>query len=276
MLLQQNEMARAEALFLKITTLPNANVSVAWFYLGQIAEETKRFDEALVHYQKVNDSKNVSVANVRSAQILARQGKTVEARLLLQTIQTENEAEKISLAISEASILREAKQTKDAFHLLDNLLKKHPENPELLYESALLAEQLKQFAVTETRLRKLIVLNPEDAQAYNALGYSFVERGTHLKEAKELIEKALSISPKDAAILDSMGWALYKLGEKGDALAYLQEAYLAREDIEIALHLIEVLVSLGRKNEAIIYLNKFDIEHPNNAEIAKTRKNLFP
>ena len=93
--------------------------------------------------------------------------------------------------IAEAALLREARQTQAAFDLLDQALAGQPEQPELLYESALLAEKLGRMDLLESRLRKLIELRPESAQAYNALGYSFAERNLRLPEARELIENCL-------------------------------------------------------------------------------------
>lgn len=108
--------------------------------------------------------------------------------------------------------MREAKQPQLAFELLDQQLAKQPEQADLLYETALLAER-PALELLESRLRKLIKLHPDNAQAFNALGYSYAERNVHLPEAQTLIETALKLKPDDSFILDSMGWVLYRRGD---------------------------------------------------------------
>jgi Flp pilus assembly protein TadD len=112
------------------------------------------------------------------------------------------------------------------------------------------AEKLSKLDVQETQLKKLIQLKPDYAHAYNALGYSLADRNERLTEARDLIEKALKIAPDDAAIIDSMGWVMYRLGDLPRAVELLKRAYEARPDAEIAAHLGEVLWQMNRKAEA--------------------------
>ena len=270
--LQQNDLVVAETQFNRLLTLDIPDKSIAYYYLAQIAEEKGKLDEALGLYAKVESGEQMVQARMRSAQILAGQGKLDEARKLLSEASTGSEEQSIQFAIAEAALLRKAKQPQAAFDLLDARLETQPDNAELLYETALLAERLDQLEIMERRLRRLIELQPGYAQAYNALGYSFAERGIRLPEARELIDKALTLLPNDTFILDSLGWVLYRQGDLSGALATLERAYGMRDDPEIGAHLGEVLWALGRKDDAQKLLRAAQKKHPDNEPLADAVK----
>ena len=270
--LQQNDLVVAETQFNRLLALDSPDKSIAYYYLAQIAEEKGKLDEALGLYAKVESGEQMVQARMRSAQILAGQGKLDEARKLLSEASTGSEEQSIQFAIAEAALLRKAKQPQAAFDLLDARLEQQPDNAELLYETALLAERLDQLEIMERRLRRLIELQPGYAQAYNALGYSFAERGIRLPEARELIDKALTLLPNDTFILDSLGWVLYRQGDLSGALATLERAYGMRDDPEIGAHLGEVLWALGRKDDAQKLLRAAQKKHPDNEPLADAVK----
>ena len=270
--LQQNDLAVAETQFNHLLTLDIPDKSIAYYYLAQIAEEKGKLDEALGLYAKVGSGDQMVQARLRSAQILAGQGKLDEARKLLSEASTGSEEQSIQFAIAEAALLRKAKQPQAAFDLLDARLETQPDNAELLYETALLAERLDQLEIMERRLRRLIELQPEHGQAYNALGYSFADRGIRLPEARELIDKALALMPNDTFILDSLGWVQYRQGDLAGALATLERAYGMRDDPEIGAHLGEVLWAIGRKDDAQKLLRAAQKKHPDNEPLADAVK----
>jgi tetratricopeptide (TPR) repeat protein len=173
-----------------------------------------------------------------------------EARRHLQAAAREAPAERARYAIIESQLLRDADRNQDAFDVLDEALRAEPENLELLYDSALVAERIGRLEVMEGRLRKLIALKPDHAHAYNALGYSLADRKLRLDEAEALVRKGLALTPDDPFILDSLGWVLYRRGNLDGALEQLQKAFGLRADPEIAAHLGEVLWMLGRRDEA--------------------------
>ena len=119
-------------------------------------------------------------------------------------------------------------------------------------------------------------MRPDNPHAYNALGFSYADRNERLPEARQLIEKALSMAPDDAAILDSMGWVLFRLGDLPEALSYLERSYGKREDPEIAAHLGEVLWTLGRQDDARRLLQDARKKFPSNAVLSETIKRLDP
>ena len=191
-------------------------------------------------------------------------------------IRDRGNADRIQLLLAESQLLRDGGRTQEAYELLAGGLATQPEQSELLYESALLAEKLGRHEAMEASLRKLIRLKPEHAHAYNALGYSFAERNQRLEEAEQLVLKALQLSPDDPFIIDSMGWVLYRKGDNQGALAHLQRAFSIRPDPEIAAHLGEVLWALGRRDEAKRIWQEAAKAHPGNEVLAEVIKRFAP
>jgi len=243
-------------------------------YLGQVAEERKDLAQALRWYGEVGAGEHYLQAQIRYAQVLARQGKLGEARAHLQRAAAADSQQRVQLTLAEAQLLREADRPKEAFDLVGRALDRLPNNPELLYDYAMLAEKIERVDILEASLRKLIEIRPEHAHAYNALGYSLAERNQRLPEARELIEKALRLSPDDSFIIDSMGWVLYRMGDLKDALGYLRRAFAGRPDPEIAAHLGEVLWALGQRDEALRVWDGASRENPDNQTLANTIKRL--
>ncbi|MBC7490616.1 MAG: tetratricopeptide repeat protein, partial [Glaciimonas sp.] len=186
----------------------------------------------------------------RRAQLIAKRGDVDGARQVLTQIETNGEAEEVQVTQVDAQFLRETNRTIEAQRVLETALKRYPKNPDLLYDYAMVAEKLNNIIIMETSLRKLITLAPNSQQAYNALGYSLADRNIRLPEALSLITKALSLAPQDPFIMDSMGWVQFRLGNLVDAEAHLRAAYTALPDVEIGVHLGEVLWVKGQKEEA--------------------------
>ena len=274
--LQLNDLGVAEREFKRLLELGFGDSNMARLYLGQIAEEGKRPGEALQWYGMVTPGEQYLMAHVRAAALLAKQGRLDEGRKSLQSAVAANPGERVAFLIAEAQLLNDAGRTGEAFELLDGNLAAQPEQPDLLYESALLAEKLGYFDVLERNLRKLIAIKPDHAHAYNALGYSLAERNLRLDEAQQLTDKALVLSPDDAFIIDSKGWLLYRRGDISGAFDVLQKAYSLRPDPEIAAHLGEVLWMLGRRDEAEKTWSEAIRANPGNGALAATIKKFKP
>jgi Flp pilus assembly protein TadD len=164
----------------------------------------------------------------------------------------------------------------EAYAVLTNGLIAHPDQPDLLYEIAMLAEKAGKPDDVEPYLRRLIALRPDYAQAYNALGYTFAERNIRLNEARQLIDKALQLAPDDPYILDSKGWVLFRYGDFAAALDILKKAFSLRADPEIAAHLGEVLWNLDRKDEARQIWDDAIKANPNNEALLGTKRKFLP
>jgi tetratricopeptide (TPR) repeat protein len=273
--LQVNDAAEAEQQLKRFVDVGRGDLNPARFYLGQIADQAGRAEEALRWYDQVAAGEHAVSAKVRAAQILLRQNKLDEARERLATARA-NAPGEIRLLVAEAQLLRDAGRHAEAFAFLAQALEVQPDQPDILYETALAAEKLGHVEVLERHLRRLIVLKPDSAQAYNALGYSFADRNMRLEEAAQLIDKALSLAPDDPFILDSKGWLLFRQGKSVAALETLQKAYAQKADAEIAAHIGEVLWALGRPNEAMSVWREASKAHPTNEALAGTIKRFVP
>lgn len=246
--------------------------STLQYYLGQVAEERKAFDLAVVRYRAIQAGEYLVPARTRVAMMLARQGKQAEARAELKSVKPANDVQRIQLVQVEADLLREFRDHAAVFALLDAAVKTSPDNIDLLYDRAMAAEKVDKLDVLEADLRKVIKLKPDYAHAYNALGYTLAEKTNRLNEAAELLEKALSLSPEDAFVLDSMGWLHYRKGNLDKAKDFLERAWRIRQDPEIAAHLGEVLWVKGNRDEASRLWNAALQSHPKNEALLEILK----
>ena len=273
--LQVNDSTEAEQQLKRYVEIGRGDVNPARFYLGQIAEQAKRPDEAIGWYDQVAAGEHATQARVRAAQVLLRQNKLDEARARLAAARGPSPDDS-RLVVAEAQLLRDVGRHADAYAFLTKILEARPDDPDVLYETALAAEKLGYLDVMERHLQRLIALKPESPQGYNALGYSFADRNMRLDEAAQLIDRAVTLAPDDAAILDSKGWVLFRQGQLPAALEYLRRAFAKVPDGEIAAHLGEVLWASGRRDEALAVWREAAKAHPTNEVLTATIKRFVP
>ncbi|HUW51236.1 MAG TPA: tetratricopeptide repeat protein [Sulfuricella sp.] len=245
-------------------------------YLGQLFNERGRYEEAAGWYASVGQGEQYVLAQIRYAAMLAKQGKLAEARRHLEQLAVQSNQQRVQVIVAEAQLLRDAKAYGEAFELLGKALEKLPNHPDLLYDHAMAAERVGKFDVLEQDLRKLIQIKPDDAHAYNALGYTLADRSERLDEALQLIEKGLSLAPDDLFILDSMGWVQYRMGQLEKAEDYLRRAYAGQHDAEIAAHLGEVLWVRGKHEEAEKIWRAALKENPGHEALMNVIKKFVP
>jgi tetratricopeptide (TPR) repeat protein len=222
----------------------------AWLMLAQAAEQRNDFPAAEQWLSKIDNPQRALDVQSRRASLLARQGKVAQARELIRAVPERAPEDARAKLLAEAQVLREAKQWNEAYAVLAKASQRSPDDADLLYEQAMMAEKLDKLDDMEKLLRRVIELKPDHQHAYNALGYSFAERNIRLDEAKTLIERALALAPNEPFITDSLGWVEYRLGHNERALELLRQAYAARPDTEIGAHLGELLWVTGQREEA--------------------------
>ena len=255
----------------------------AWLLLGSLQYEQgldKQADASLQTYiglasktPSENTQRGIVQAQSRRASILAKQGKLKEARLLISQLPAKSEEDIRNRLMAELQLLREYRQWQAAFDLLSQYA---GDDLDLLYEQAMMAEKLNRVEEMEKLLRTVINKDPSHFNAYNALGFSLADRNIRLKEAKELIVKALTLSPGDPFITDSLGWVEFRLGNSILALELLEKAFKDRADAEIAAHLGEVLWHLKRENDAMaVWRQGLDIA-PTNETLQQTLQRFKP
>ncbi len=270
-----NDFERAEKYFKQALELGFEDTNTAHFNLGRIYEISQRDTAAMDSYRRVTGGDRYIPAQVRYTFLLAKQDGVASARQHLHTVRASDEKQKMQLILSEAQLLRENGAYRDAYDLLNVHLKKNPDQVELLYDRALVADKIGKVDVLERDLRRLIQLKPDNAHAYNALGYSLAERGQRLPEALALIQKAIELSPDDPYIMDSLGWVYYRMGNLKKGLSYLNLAFAARPDPEIAAHFGELLWMNGAKEDAEKIWRSALEEHPQNEVLLDTIKRFI-
>ncbi|MDR2032703.1 MAG: tetratricopeptide repeat protein [Azoarcus sp.] len=273
--IELGDPATAEPLFTKVIEAGHPQADMIRIQLGNIADERGAHAAARKWYDAVGPGSHAAEARIRSARSLAKEGRLGQARRLLAEAADPDPDVRRRFRLAEAQLLADAGRAREAYNLVDRILREQPDDSDLLYESAMFADRAGLYEVLEGRLRKLIALHPDHAHAYNALGYSLADRGIRLEEAERLIARALELAPRNAFILDSMGWVLFKRGDLANALKQLEEAYALRTDPEIAAHLGEVLWRLDRNDDARRILDEALAAYPDSALLQQTARRLY-
>ncbi len=272
--IQMKDWAKAEKLFLELDRLEYGEDGVVESYLAQIAEETGRFELALERFRAVPEGERGWIARLRSAAMLGKLGRVDEARRYLADLPAVTEEQRVQVQQADAQVLRDAGNNATAYAVLANALVQFPDNPDLLYDTAMVAEKLDKLDVVEARLTRLIALKPSNAHALNALGYTLVDRTARTAEGLALVERALALAPDDPFILDSVGWAHFRMGQLDEAEKYLRRAMEQRPDPEIAAHLGEVLWAKGERARAQDVWQTQLQSAPDNAVLLETVRRL--
>lgn len=228
----------------------DSNVDAAHLNLGRIREERHDPAGALREYALVGPGPDYLPAQLRQADILIANGRGTEASRLLAEAREAQPDYAIQLFLIESESYSNNNKDAQASQVLQQAIQRYPDDLNLLYTRAMLAEKRDDMVQLEKDLRAIIAREPENAMALNALGYTLADRTTRYQEALELIDRARVAEPDNAAIVDSYGWVLYRLGRKEEALVQLRRAWTLAKDPEIAAHVGEVLWVLGRKDEA--------------------------
>lgn len=281
--LQENRLPAAETSLQRFMDLvaaaPDAEVrqkglTQAYLLHAQIAEKKQDFTAAEAWLAKIDNAEELFSAQTRRASLLARQGKVDEARALLRALPGTTPDDRRTKLLAEVQLLRDLRLYQDAYAVQGELVALAPEDMELVYDQAMLAEKAGEPDTMERLLREVIAKKPEHYHAYNALGYSLADRGVRLPEAKQLILKALEFAPNDPFIGDSLGWVEFRMGNVAEARRLLESAYTSRADVEIAAHLGEVLWTLGDREAAVRIWKEGQRASPDNDTLRETLKRL--
>ena len=248
----------------------DSHVDSAHLNLGRIAEERNDPEGALIEYALVGPGNEYLPAQLRQADILVSHGRGAEASKKLAAARGEQPDYAIQLYLIEAETLAANNQTERAWSTLQQALKQYPDDMNLLYSRAMLAEKRNDLEQMERDLRAIIKREPDNAMALNALGYTLSDRTTRYAEAKTLIQQAYDLSPDDPAVLDSLGWVNFRLGNLDEAERLLRQALERFPDQEVAAHLGEVLWANGKQREAKKIWGTFLKENPDSPILRKT------
>jgi tetratricopeptide (TPR) repeat protein len=246
---QDGRLDEASARFAELVTTGKF-LDDAIFYLGMIAERHQDLERALRLYAEVQTGENAVPALLRAAAILKAHGAAPAADELLDHLVAETPQRAPEILAARARIDAEAGDLPKAIAVLTQAEAEYPDSVELRYAKASLSEEHGQVAAALRELKTVAALRPTDPAALNAYGYTLADNRRQLPVARRLIERAHAAAPKNASILDSLGWVLFRQGHSEEALPYLNAAYADDHDGDVAAHLGEVLWQLGRRSDA--------------------------
>jgi tetratricopeptide (TPR) repeat protein len=248
----------------------------ALFYLGRIADIRDETERAIRFYSEVRRGSNAMLAQQRAAALLAHEQDDLKGALeLLDGFAEDSPSNAVEVIRAKAQLLVSVEEYEQALGFYDKSVAQRPDDEravlgraELLLRMDRLDEALEAYAAAARRW-------PKSATSLNAYGYTLADRTDRYREAEKLIRKALRYEPDNAAIIDSMGWVLFKLGRYEEALVELERAYALMRDHEVAAHIVETLFMMGRKDEALERLVDAETEAPDSELLAGVRARLF-
>jgi len=246
----------------------------AYLSLAQIAEKRKDFAGAEAWINKIENSGEMMQAQTRRASILASRGQLDEGRQLIRSLPQRNPGDARLKVLAEIGLLRDLKQYQLAYDLLAQTVAASPQDTDLMYDQAMMAEKLGQLPEMERLLRRVMAIKPDAYNAYNALGYSLADRNVRLPEAKVLIQKALDFVPNDPYIRDSLAWVEFRMGNNAEAVKIFADAFKTKPDAEIAAHYGEVLWIMGQRDKALGIWREGQLLNPENETLVETLKRL--
>ena len=245
-----------------------------FIYLAKIYYEKNKFQDAIVYLNKIKSGTFFLESKLLAAQFISEKESIDNAINSLNGYQNLSEVERLKILRFKTSLLYNNGNETESLDLMKKEEEKFKNSPQFKFDYAMLSEKLGNSILSEQLLKEAIKLKPDFALAYNALGYSYADRGIKLDEAKKNIEIALSMQPRNHYILDSMGWVYFRLGDLNLALQFIRKAFALQEDPEIAAHLGEILWKQGMIEEAKKILSNSLKKYPNNTVIFETQNRL--
>ncbi len=247
-------------------------VSIANYYLARIAQNKGDEKQAIAYYLRVQVEHDqagdyVFDAQLRIGVLLSMLGKPDEGLIKLEAL-AEAYSDwplRVRAYLAQGEVLRKLQRYDEGVEMYSRALQQNPEDTSLLYARGLMAEKINRLDISEADLLKVIAIEPDNADALNALGYTLADRTTRYDEALVYIKKAAELKPDDPAVLDSLGWVNYRLGRIDEALKWMSKAFEKLKDAEIAAHYGEVLWFSNQKEKARGVWHKakeIDAEHP--------------
>jgi tetratricopeptide (TPR) repeat protein len=246
---KSRDYSAASQYFLRLYEL-NEEPSLAAYYLGAVAEEGDKFDEAIDWYRRVRGGPQLERAQERIAAVMMRRGDLQLAREHLEGVRSALPHLAARFYRLEAEMLHADQRSDSAMKVFAKGIEAFPEDPDLRYSRSLLLVELGAYGLAEKDLLVALQTSPDDSKLLNALGYTLADKTQRYDEAYAYIAKALDIEPESPSIMDSMGWVLYRQGKINEAVEFLRKAYLQMREPEIAAHLGEVLWAQGERLDA--------------------------
>lgn len=273
--MQMKSYSSAEKYLKKIIVL-GKHEQEAWFYLGRLEEKRKHYKKAQEWYARVDTADLYIDAQMGAARVQGKSGQLEDAKNRYAVLRESYPEHATTIWLSESEMLREINEDQSAYELLNAAVALHPDDIDLRYSRALAAERVDRIDILESDLKLVLKKDPQHAHALNALGYTLADRTTRYDEALGYILQAFKLKPNDPAIIDSMGWIQYRLGNLGKAVEYLMQANEILRDGEVAAHLGEVLWMRGDREAASALWKDALREYPDSKILIKAIDRFNP
>ncbi len=249
----------------------------ALYYLARIADVREEHERAARLYSQVKSGPNVVISQRRASALIAYELDDPQKALQqLEEFGNSSPSHGIDMVFARAQLLASLERYDEALELYDKYVSYRPDDESALLSRAELLLRMDRLDDAIAQYRAAVKRWPDSAMSLNALGYTLADRTDDYKEAEKLIRKALEYDPESPAIIDSLGWVLYKQGDYEAALGELQRAYEKLDDHEVAAHIVEVLVALERRDEALVVLEDAESRHQESELLDDVRNRLFP
>jgi tetratricopeptide (TPR) repeat protein len=249
----------------------------ALYYLARIADVREEHERAARLYSQVKSGPNVVISQRRASALIAYEMDDPQKALQqLEEFGNSSPGFGVDMVFARAQLLASLERYDEAVELYDKYVSYRPDDESALLGRAELLLRMDRLDDAIAQYRAAVKRWPDSAMSLNALGYTLADRTDDYKEAEKLIRKALEYDPESPAIIDSLGWVLYKQGDYEAALAELQRAYEKLDDHEVAAHIVEVLVALDRNDEALVVLEDAESRHQDSELLEDVRDRLFP
>jgi tetratricopeptide (TPR) repeat protein len=272
---RQNNLDAASEDFLDLLAMGQHEMD-ARYYLARIADFRGETDAAISHYSKVVEGTHVIAAQRRAAALIAYQREAPDTAIeRLDKFAKERPAYAIDIVQAKAQLLASLDRYEESLTFYDRLVEYRPDDEGISLGRAELLLRMDRIDESVAQYRKAIKRWPDSALSLNALGYTLADHTTEYREAEKLIRKALKYDPESPAIIDSLGWVLHKQGQHEAALVELKKAYAKLDDPEVASHIVEVLASLDRSDEALEMLVAAEEKAPSSPQLKDVRERLF-
>ena len=272
--LELNDNILAEKFFNQALERGYSDKDKIQIYLAKIYLDRKEPDQAITFLDKISSGQLFVEAKILTAEIIAEQSSVDDGIASLLKYKNLSPNDKLQFLKAKTSLLYNNNRQQDAFDLMKGEDSNFDNSAEFKFDYAMLAEKMGNLLLMEQLLKEAIKIKPDYAYAYNALGYSYADRNIKLVDAKKYIEIALSISPNNHYIMDSMGWLHFRMGNIEIALQFIEKAYKIQKDPEIAAHLGEILWKMGKLKQAEIVWEESIKTYPSNTVLLETFERL--
>ncbi|WLD57125.1 tetratricopeptide repeat protein [Salinispirillum sp. LH 10-3-1] len=242
--------------------------SIGYYYLGRLSEDDAEYNTAFEYYLQVGDPDWAPSAIQRQLRLIAADLiPSVDVQDLFEQHRMHFANIQHQIAELHGRFWYDVGQYERAYDAYTQGLNEQPTDITLLYLRALSAEPIDRLDSLETDLRKILELDPDNAAALNALGYTLADRTDRLEEARPLIERAYELNPNSAAIVDSLGWLYFREGNYSRAATVLRQALDMQgwdaDDDEIVAHYVEALWRNGDTEMALSVAAEWQAQHSN-------------